>query len=359
MGGQNNKVFYRNKPVFGFDVGHSSLKLMQIEASPNKKKDIIVGYGSIEFNGDAIKNGVIIDPEELARQAYKLITNSMIGTLTTKRVSAALPASFTYSRVVTLPPMQRKDMAEAIKLEAEQSIPVPIDQLYLDYELALTNKDGQSEVLMVAAPKNIVDSYMQLFRLLDLEVELLETTINAVTRIVTHADRTSVPTLIIDFGSISSDLAVYDHTIRVTGTADWGGETLTNQIASALKVSGRQAYTIKTRYGLNPGKKQAEIMKSLQPVLEKLMNEIKRMTRFYQERSDGKKSIEQIIILGGGANLPGMSTYLTDKLRVPTRLVNPWQNLSFGGLQPPHKLETTLYTTAAGLSLINNKEFRR
>lgn len=352
-------IFYRDKPVFGFDVGHSSLKLMQIEPSTGKKHDAVVGYGSIEFNAKSIKNGVIVDPEEVAKQAYKLITKNIIGSLTTKRVAAALPVSFTFNRVVSLPPMEKKDMLEAIKLEAEQSIPVPIEQLYLDHEVVRVNKDGQREILMVAAPKNIVDSYMQLFNLLDLEVALLETTINAVTRIVTHADQTGVPTLIIDFGSISSDLAVYDGTIRVTGTTDWGGETLTNEIASALKVSDRQAYTIKTRYGLNPGKKQAEIMKSLEPVLERLMSEIRRITRFYQERSDKDESIEQIIILGGGANLPGMSTYLTDKLRVPTRLVNPWQNLSFGGLQPPHKLETTLFTTAAGLSLINRKDFRR
>lgn len=355
----NTKVFYRDKPVFGFDIGHSSVKLMQIEPSTSKKKDSVVGYGSMEFNPKAIKNGVIVDPEEIAKQSYKLITKNLIGTLTTRRIAAALPVAFTYNRVVTLPAMEKKDLAEAIHLEAEQSIPVPIDQLYLDYEVARTDKDGQKEILMVAAPKNIVDSYVQLFKLLDLEVGLLETTINAVTRIVTHADRTSVPTLIIDFGSISSDLAVYDGTIRVTGTADWGGETLTNEISSALKVSARQAYTIKTRYGLNPGKKQAEIMKALEPVLERLMNEIRRMTRFYQERSDKKQNIEQIIILGGGANLPGMSTYLTDKLRVPTRLVNPWQNITFGGLQPPHKLETTLFTTAAGLSLYNRKDFRR
>lgn len=353
-------IFYKDKPVFGFDVGHNSLKLLQIEASQGKKKDRVLGYGAIEFKPEAIKNGVIVDPEEVARQAYKLITTGLVGSFSTKTVASALPAAFTYSRVVSLPVMEKKDVADAVKLEAEQSIPVPVDQLYLDYELLHTSEDGQSEILMVAAPKTVVDSYMQLFKLLDLEVTLLETTINSVTRITRHSDRTGVPTLIIDFGSISSDLAVYDQTIRVTGTADWGGETLTQDLAKALKVNDRQAYTIKTRYGLEVGKKQAEIQKALTPVLERLMNEIRRMTRFYAERTKDKAAtIGQIIILGGGANLPGMSAYLTDKLRVPTRLLNPWQNLSFGGLQPPHKLETTLYTTAAGLSLINRKDFRQ
>lgn len=351
--------FYTDRPVFGFDVGHSSLKVLQIEAATGKKQDKVVGYGAIEFKPEAIKNGVIVDPEEVARQAYKLITGGLVGAINTRRVASALPVAFTYSRVVALPAMDKKDVADAVRLEAEQSIPVGIDQLYLDYEIIHSTPDGQSEILMVAAPKTVVDSYMQLFRLLDLEVALLETTINSVTRMTTHSDRTGVPTLIIDFGSISSDLAVYDQTIRVTGTADWGGETLTQEIGQALRVNDRQAYTIKTRYGLNVGKKQKEIQQALTPVLERLMGEIKRMTRFYAERTSDKAAIQQIIILGGGANLPGMSTFLTDKLRVPTRLLNPWQNMSFEGLQPPHKLETTLYTTAAGLSLINKREFRR
>lgn len=352
----NTKIFYRDKPVFGFDIGHSTIKLMQIDTTA--KTHAVTAYGNIEFKADSIKNGVIIDPEEIARQTYKLITKDLVGHITTNRITSSLPVAYTFSRVLALPPMDKKDLAEAVTLEAEQYIPMPLKQLYIDFDIARVNKDGSSEILVVAAPKNIVDSYVQLFSMLDLELANLETTISAVTRLVRHADRATVPTLIIDFGSISSDLAVYDATIRVTGTADWGGETLTDEIAKKIGVSKRQAYTIKTRYGLNPGKKQAEIMRALAPVFDRLMGEIKRITRFYDERTSEDKKIEQIVILGGGANLPGMSTYLTDKLRLPTRLVDPWQNLTFGHLQPPHKLEATLYTTAAGLALFNSKELR-
>src|SRR5690606_29969416 len=135
-----------------------------------------------------------------------------------------------------------------------------------------------------AARKKIVDSYEVLFNALGLELVLLEKAINYVARIVNHADSTDTPTLIIDFDSISSDLAVYDRTIMVTGTVDWRGETLTKEIAKALDVSQRQAQTIKTRYGLDASKKQKEITKALQPVLTRLINEIKRITRFYTER---------------------------------------------------------------------------
>jgi len=345
-------LFFVDRPVFGFDIGHSTIKVIQL--SKSRQSISVEGYGTIDFNPNAVVKGELINIEELARQTYKLFSSGLTGKIETKRVAASLPVSFTYSRAVALPPMEERDLKEAIRLEIEQSIPVSYDELYVDYELARNAKDGSFEVLIAAAPKRIVDSYLVLLNALGLEVVLLEMTINSVARTISHADNTETPTLIIDFGSISSDLAVYDRTIRVTGTADWGGETLTKEISNALKVNQRQAQTIKTRYGLDASKKQLEITKALKPVLGRLINEIKRMSRFYAERAGPDKAITQIVIVGGGANLPGLSAYLTDNLRIPTRLVDPWRNIDFGRLQPPHKLERSLYSTAAGLSLIES-----
>lgn len=349
-------LFLIDKPLFGFDIGHSTIKVIQLNRA-RQNKITVNGYGAIDFDPNAVVKGELVNIEELARQTYKLFSSGLTGKIETRRVAASLPVSFTYSRVVNLPPMEDKDLKEAVRLEVEQSIPVPYEELYVDYESADNPKDSTLEVLIVAAPKKIVDSYEALFNALGLELVLLETTINSVARIVSHADSTDTPTLIIDFGSISSDLAVYDRTIRVTGTVDWGGETLTKEIAKALDVSQRQAQTIKTRYGLDASKKQKEITKALQPVLTRLINEIKRISRFYTERAGKEKAITQIVIVGGGANLPSLSAYLTDNLRLPTRLVNPWNDIDFGRLQPPHKLEHSLYSTAAGLSLIDGGNY--
>lgn len=353
----NTPLFYRDKPVFGFDLGYNTVKVMQINSS--SKQNTITGYGHIEFDPTAVKNGIIVDLDTVAKQTYTLVTKHLVGSLSARRVAASVPVANTYNRILTLPKMDKSDLKQAVMLEAEQYIPMPIQELYIDFEVThIGDENKESEVLLVAVPKTIVDSYIKLFDMLGLELSLLETSINAVSRAVNNADRTGMPTLIIDFGSVSSDLSVFDETVRVTGTAEGGGETITELIAKGLGVTARQAYTIKTRYGLNAGKKQAEILKALDPLLKKLLSEIKKMTRFYEDRASTKRKIEQIIILGGGANLPGLSAYLTDKVRLPTRLLDPWQNLTFGRLQPPHKLETTLYTTAAGLALANPKEIR-
>jgi type IV pilus assembly protein PilM len=348
-------VFYKDKAVFGFDIGRSSIKIMQIDNS--SKQALVSGYGTIAFDSVAIERGVIVDYELIAKATHELISSKLVGTLTTKRVAVSIPNEHSFSRVITLPKMNNKDLKSAVKLEVDQSIPMPIDQLYYDYSVARTLEDGSKELQIVACPREIADSYIGLFDALGLEVALIESNIASVTRIVVHAEAHDVSTLIVDIGSTACDMSVYDGSaIRATGTIDCSGERITQHIADALGVSLQQAHSIKTRYGLELSKKQEKIINAIKPELNKLINEIRKVMRYYADRESDGNPIGQIIILGGGANLPGLSTYITDRTRVPTRLCAPWNNISFGKLQPPHELETTLYTTASGLSLISPSE---
>ena len=348
-------IFYKDEPVFGFDIGRSSIKIMQVTQS--NKQTTVVGYGTTTFDMGAVVNGVILNPEVIIKAAHELIEKHMVGKLTTKHVAVSLPNAHSFSRVITLPKMNQKDLKSAVGLEVDQSIPMAVEDLYYDYSIARTLEDGSIEVQIVACPKEIVDSYLVVFEALGLEISLIESNIAAVTRIVVHAEAHDVNTLIVDIGSTACDLSIYDGTaIRATGTVDCSGERITQHISEALGVSLQQAHSIKTRYGLELSKKQDKIVKAAEPELNKLINEIRKVIRYFADRESSGEPIGQIIILGGGANLPGLSTHITDRTRVPTRLCAPWNNISFGHLQPPHELETTLYTTASGLSMVKAEE---
>lgn len=77
------------------------------------------------------------------------------------------------------------------------------------------------------------------------------------------------------------------------------------------------------------------------------------MLRYYEDRFKGHKPIGQIVILGGGANMPGLGDYLTSHLRLPARTCDPWQYFNSNHLQPPSIADKSMYSTAAGLSLVN------
>jgi type IV pilus assembly protein PilM len=346
-------IFYKDKPLFGLDIGSSTIKVMEV--TNGGKHQQVVGYGVCDYETKSIKDGVIVDPKSLAKATKEMFEKNIIGSISTHRVALGIPIARTYNRVMNLPMMKKKDLDEAVRTEIQQYIPVQIDDLYIDYTITGTNKDG-FDLLVVAAPKKIVDSYMQYVKLIGLEACILETTIIASSRLVAHSEKNELPTILIDFGSQSVDITIYDKQPIVTGTVAGGGENFTELISKKLDVSHQVAHTIKTKYGLSVSKKQHEIEDALKPILSSLGKEIKKMIRYYDERTNTENRIGQIITMGGGANMPGLSEFITSELRMPTRMCNPWTNFNFGKLQPPNELEKSMYVTAAGLALINPKE---
>lgn len=347
--------FFKDKPLFGLDIGSSSIKVMQLEN--HGKQPAVKGYGAGNYNPGLIKDGVITDFKALAGSIQDMFKNNIIGEINTRRVALSIPASRTYTRSINLPDLKDSELVQAVRMEAEQYIPMPIDDLYIDYSVIERSEKG-IELLAIATPKKIVDSYMLLVRMLGLEPIAFDTTILSAARL--HRQQVSihddVPTVLIDFGGYSADITIHDKTVIVTGTIAGGGNSFTDLIAKSLGITQQEAHIVKTKYGLGKSKKQAEITQALQPDLDKLIKEIRRMIRYHEERSSSKKKIEQIIMMGGGANMPGLSSYLTDTLRMPARTSNPWQHLNMGRLQPPSVIEKSMYVTVAGLALISPKE---
>ncbi|HVU59581.1 MAG TPA: type IV pilus assembly protein PilM [Candidatus Saccharimonadales bacterium] len=356
MGTIHTPNLLRTRPLFGLDVGHGSLKVMQVDTPAGTgRMPTIIGYGIADFDSAALDNGVIVKPELIADALLKLFQRNLIGDITTRRVAVAIPSYRSFSRSMQLPKLSTKDLREAVRLEAEQYIPVPLDGLYLDYMITHEDKET-NDLLAVAVPKEIVDSYLTLARMVGLEVMLVETTMAADSRLFGRDRFGDVTSVIIDFGSLTADISIFNRTTLVTGTVPAGGLVFTNNIKDSLGVTLAEAGVIKTKYGLSVSKRQAEIVKALEPTLQQLVKEIRRMIRYHDEHYETEAPIGQVIMLGGGANMPGMSEYLTNALRLPVRVHDPWQYLQYDGLQTPNKADSLMYATVAGLSLANPKE---
>jgi type IV pilus assembly protein PilM len=350
MNKQSN--FYHDKPVFGFDLGHSTLKVMQIDMSRPKPK--IMGYGTMSFDASAVNDGVIVKPELIAKSVQELFDKQLIGHIRTKRVAVSIPAYRAFTRSMLLPNLHNKEMDEAVRMEIEQYIPMPLDELYYDYHIT-SHGPEQTELFAVDFPKNIVDSYIVLTKLMGLEVVLVETTMSAAGRLFNHDPHSEVATVIIDFGSLTSDISIFHKEVLVTGTVAGGGLVFTNTLKEKLGVSDAEAGTIKTKYGLAASKKQETIKEILSPTLDLIVKEIRRMIRYYEERYGNQQKIGQIVMLGGGANMPGLADYFTNALRLPVRAHDPWSYLDYKGLQPPSGPDRLMYATVAGLAMVEPK----
>lgn len=350
-------LFYKPKPVFGFDIGHGTIKVAQF--SPAKKGMLVEGYGFGTFDPKAIKEGAVENLETVAQAAHALLTSSMIGAVNTDRAALSLPVAQSFTKILELPKLKKNELDEAVNHQVEQYVPVPFDQLYVDYEITNRSfKDEESgeikqEIVMVAAKRNIVDSYLKLFEVLGLEIELIETTTSAIMRAVRFSQDNNNPVVVIDFGSETCDLTVYDENIRVTSTVEVGGESVTQALVKGLGVTTTEANTIKAKYGLGPSKHQQAINKALEPILKQVVQEIKKVIRYHDERSKGAQKINQIVTIGGGSNMPGLREYIAKQTSLETLAYDPWKKIDFGSLQRPHPQEAYLYTTAAGSALWN------
>lgn len=353
MGSTKSTLFFKDKPIFGFDIGHGSLKVMQIDR--HAKKPRIIGYGTTNFNTDAIQDGVVVDAKAIAAAAQDLFKNRLIGDITTNRVVIAIPSYRTFTRLISLPQLSGKQLREAVELEAEQYIPMPLDELYLDYNVVAQTADG-IDVFAVAVPRATVDSQLKLMSLMGLETVGVQTTIDAAGKLFLEDPQSDIPAVLIDFGSLSADITIFDKHMLVNGTVSGGGEVFTNRIRDKLGVTQAEAQIIKSKYGMSASKKQAEVTAALEPVLAQLSQEIRRMVRYYEERYGKDRKLAQVITLGGGANMPGLSDYLTNALRLAVRSCDPWEYCDYKGLQPPAAADKPMYATVMGLGLLQPAE---
>lgn len=351
-----SELFYRDKPLFGLDIGHSTIKVMQIDTDRGKKSRV-VGYGMTNFPPQAIINGIVVNFQAIGKVMYDLFKDNLHGNIYTRRVACTLPTSHTYNRLMKIPPMAESDISEAIRLEAEQYIPMPINNLYIDYEISKRDDSG-IELLMVATPKNIVDSYIKLLESLDLEPVALEPSVNGASRLFGYIDAAhSQPSILIDFGSVATDVAVFDKTMIVNSTLAGGSEAMTKSIAERLKLEPAKAFEMKSKYGIGVSNNQQQISEAVAPMLEDLTKEVRRVMRYYNERvGQSQRSIAHIITSGGGATMPGINQYLTRQMGLPAQTLDPWSTFDFGHLKKPSELEQSAYITVAGEAILDPRE---
>ncbi len=342
-------LIYKEAPLFGFDIGTHTVKVVQLRASG--KKTIVQGYGSAYFDPILISEGVITDPIAMAKPLQPLLHELSYGKLTSRRVVTGLPANKIFTRTLELPPMKASDLIQAIHYEVEQYVPIPVNDLYIDHEIVnvTPGKDGHIDVLMMAAPKAIVDSYLKLFDALHLEVDSFEAGLTAVVRALLHSGDAGGSTLVADIGSVASDLTIYDGFIPLTGTVPVGGHQYTNALVEKLGIKPDEANEIKKKFGITTSGMHDKLFPALEPHLQTLVKEIKRVIKFYESRHDANKKVASLVISGGTALMPGLDEYLRQQVGLPLTVANPWKNLEIK--HPSHPEERPMYVTAIGLAL--------
>jgi type IV pilus assembly protein PilM len=306
----------------GLDIGSHSIKL--IELAREGDQVALAAAGSMPTPAKAITSTNQGDLELVAVAVKQLIKDT--GTKS-RNVNIALPESKVFTRVIEVPQLSPRELTSAIKWEAEQYIPLPLDQVNVDFtvlrESAQTG-NNKMEVLLVAAPKSLIDKYLTIMELAELTVVGAETEIIATSRAVGRSIPNVKTVMVVSLGAQTSDIAILRSGILMfTRSVSAGGEALTRAIAQNLDFNLTQAEEYKRAYGLQKDKLEGKITTAVRPIMDTITNEIKRALAFYEEKNKDEH-IETVMLSGGTSRLPGMVTYLAETLGVEVQLINPW-----------------------------------
>lgn len=346
------KLFHTEKTLIGLEINTADIKVMAVD----EVRQEVVGYGVLDVDGKQMKKALEEDPTYLTACLTKLLTESVIGELPGDDYVVSLPTARTYARTFTVPSSSEKNLREAVELEVSQYVPIPASLLSIDYEIIERDKDTIT-VTMAAVPRIMIDNILQACDGVNISVHAIEPGINSVARLVKATEDGSLTTLIVDISQSQTDIAVLDGgTIRVTGGISTGGHSFTLAIAKQLGVTLENAHQLKVLNGLNPGPRQKKITDALEPNFKQIASEIRRVIRYYDERIATGVKVEQVLIVGGGSNVPGIGEYFTNELIMPARVASPWQSINFGSLEQPTKQFRPRYISVAGLASLTGKE---
>ncbi len=354
------KILSLEDEAFGLDINDLSLKIVKLKK--RGKSFSLVSFNEQKITPDIIEDGVIKNEEALAkiiRSACETVKGKKIKT---KYIVASLPEEKSFLQVIQMPKMTEEEMKLAVPLEAENYIPMPIDEAYLDFQVISPIKEyfNHPEVLLVAMPKKIVDSYVSCFKKAGLTPIILEAESEAIARALVKNETNSSLLILVDFGENNTDFIVFSgHSIRFTCSIPISSQLLTQAIADSLKIDFREADKFKIEYGLSGKKdnvKSEKVFQILTPILEDLAVQIKKYINFYREYSsyeyflpDGKT--EKILLCGGGAGLKGLVEFLSKKLDIPVEVGDPLVNFSQKKQNCIIKKDLASFTTAIGLAL--------
>lgn len=347
--------------AFGLDINDSSLKIVKLKKK--QKGFILSSFNDAKIAPGIIEDGVIKNEASLARIIKFAYDTAKGNKIKTKYVVAALPEEKSFMQVIQMPKMNDEELKVAVPLEAENYIPLPIDEVYLDFQPIAPIKDyfNYLEILIVATPKKIVDSYVSCLKMAELIPAVLEVESGAIARALSMKESNLSPLIIIDFGEDKTHLIIYSgSSIRFTSSISISSNLLVKSVSESLNISLHEAEKLKTEHGLVMEKNYTKAGKAtvvMSAILEELSGQIKKYINFYRNHSsyeyllpEGKK--ERVFLCGGGAELKGLADFISKKLALPVEPADPTINFLSGKLKTVlAKKDKMSFVTATGLAL--------
>jgi type IV pilus assembly protein PilM len=332
----------------GIDIGSKFIKIVELKKEGPALA--LQASGIVGYTGVAPEN--FKDDNEMATFSAFLKKLFKEAQVSSRDVAISIPEQLVFTRTIKFPLLTDQEIISAIKWEAEQYIPIPIAEAIIQHQVLERRENvipPEIRVLLVAAPRKLVDKYVKAVQGAGLNVVSVETEMIALTRALSPVDKT---VLLVDFGAASTNIAITKNgLLNFSRTIPTAGEAFTRAVAQTLGIDMKQAEEYKRTYGMSASQLEGKIKVALDPVFKLVADEIKKAIQYYitEEKGDAPVSV---VVSGGTSSMPDAATSLGKLLGIEIVVGNPFQKIVVN----PEAAKTItsyapLYSIAVGLAM--------
>lgn len=341
-----------NLPEFiGLDIGSSSVRIAKVQYGRGDKPQIVALAQSV-YDRQVESFSDPATQEYISQKIKELLDSEKIDT---RKAVAALPEAMIFSKMALVPDLPEVQLEQMLYYELKNHIPVNPNEVQKDYIVLGPDPANQKliKILLIAAPKALVEIYRSIAREAKLDLIALETETVALARLVSLTQENTDPVLIADFGFKGVDLCLlHKKKILYSQSIGTGSDALTRSIMSEFNITYQQAEQYKIKIGLDGNQQDGKVLKSLLPIMHIITNEMNKLTNYFKT-SIPESMPKSIYLLGEGAMLPGIEGYITKALGLNSVKFDAVKKIELEKniKKEFEPVETLGYSVAVGLAL--------
>ena len=326
--------------VLGLDISSTAVKLLELAQSGSRYR--VESYAVVPLPPHAVVEKSIADVEAVGGAIAKAVKRA--GTRL-KHAAVAVAGSAVITKVISMPAsLSESDMESQIRLEADQYIPYPMEEVNLDFQVLgpSEKKPDTLDVLLAASRSENVDVRVAAVELgglvpkiVDVEAFAMETAFGLLGPQLPDEGRGRI-IAVADVGATMTTLNVlHDFKIIYTREQVFGGKQLTEEIQRRYGLSYEEAGMAKKQGGL-PDNYGPEV---LDPFKEAMAQQVSRSLQFFFSSSQ-YNNVDHIVLAGGCASIMGVDELIAEKIGTSTSIANPFANMALSSKVKPHALSS-------------------
>lgn len=348
---------FGKKVSVGLDVGYHSVKAVVVERSGSRYKLLHRGVrplwgGSVKYDPDGPKRSQVTPVIVDLFRSFRLSPKKQ------KDVRSLVDSPQVAAKEINAIPLEDKEMASAMLLEARKHIPLDGSETQVDYQVLGDHPEEADKVrvLLVASSKKTFENHLATLKEVDIRPTIVD--YDALANANSYLNYNELPdeglVVMLDIGVRKTGITIMGRKERFfTREVAVGGHTFTEELMAKYGLSFDDAERVKHEQGLDPDLPQQEggddeLRLASKSALDRFGDEVNRTLRYYVKET-GQSFFNRFVLLGGGAGLKEISSYLENKFRANVEVYDPFLHMEIvGGNGEGHPAQ---YAAAVGLAI--------